>query len=92
MTVSLRDTINEYFRYLFAKLAIAKQFTQMTISINYALEQTLRTVYRGHHYQFGAVGRSQNLHSEPCDDAVGVYIRLPGNVDICDRNYHPFSW
>ena len=40
MTIALRDTINEYFRYLFAKPAIAKQFAQMTISIEDALEQT----------------------------------------------------
>ena len=29
MTIALRDTINEYFRYLFAKPAIAKQFAQL---------------------------------------------------------------
>ena len=36
MTIALRDTINEYFRYLFAKPTIAKQFALL----DNALEQT----------------------------------------------------
>jgi len=33
MTTTLRHTINEYFRYLFAKPSIARQLPHMTIPI-----------------------------------------------------------